>query len=101
MSPAARSQADGPEVRIDRLTLQVTGLDEAAARTLARLVAEGLAAGLPAMAGGDLGQVRIQVTARATEQGSPGPLARRIAAELGRALARGRDPGAPGGEAAR
>jgi PPE-repeat protein len=34
-----------PNIRIDRLSLRVTGLDEDAARDLARLVAEGLAAG--------------------------------------------------------
>jgi hypothetical protein len=35
------------DIRIDRLSLRVPGLDEDAARDLARLVAEGLAADLP------------------------------------------------------
>lgn len=94
MSPAAGHPADGPEVHIGRLTLRVTGMDEGAARTLARLVAEGLAhAG---MAGGDLGLVRIRLTA---EPGRPDLLAGRIADEVGRLLAPSQHPGA--GEAPR
>ena len=89
MSPAAGRPADrGPELRVDRLALQVTGLDEGAARTLGRLVAEGLASGLPAAAG-DLGLVRIQLTADAAEQGRPELLARRIVEEFGQIMRRG------------
>jgi hypothetical protein len=99
VSPAAG--ADGRELHIERLALRVTGLDERAAGMLARLVAEGLGSGLPGAAGGDLGRVRIQLTADAAEQGRPDLLARRIAGELGRILARGQGPGAPGEEAAR
>jgi hypothetical protein len=84
------------DFHIDRLTLRVTGLDEEAARTLAGLVAEGLALH---GAAGDLGRVQIQLTADAAEQGRPDLLARRIAGEVGRVLGRGQGPGA--GEAAR
>jgi hypothetical protein len=100
--PAESGPADpGAEVRVDRLALRVTGLDERAARALARLVAEGLVPWLPELAGGDLGQVRIRVTADAAEQGRPELLARRIAGELGRVLGHSRDPGYPDEEAAR
>jgi hypothetical protein len=101
VSPAAGPADPGPEVHIDRLALRVTGLDESAARTLARLVAEGLVPGLPELAGGDFGRVRVQVTADAAEQGRPELLARRIADELSRVLGHGRDPGYPDEEAAR
>ncbi len=107
MSPAARFPADGPgpgtaepAVHIDRLALRVAGLDEAAARTLARLVAEGLAPDVLRSAGNaGLDHLQIEVTASAADQGKPDPLARRIISELGRVLARGRMPGGPGGEA--
>jgi hypothetical protein len=100
MIPAARLPAGlGPEVYIDRLALRVTGLDEAAARALARLVAEGLAPGLPELAGSSLGRVRLQVTAGAAEYESPELLARLIAGELSRVLGPGQDPGYPGEEA--
>ncbi len=113
MSPAGRSAdgagadgrgrlspgAHGPDVHIDRLALRVTGLDEGAARTLARLVAEGLPPGVLGPAASDgLGRVRIQVTADAAEQGKPDLLARRITSELTRILARGQGPGYPDGE---
>ena len=99
MSPAAG--VGGRDLHIERLALRVTGLDEGAARLLARLVAEGLVPGLPGAAGGDLGRVRIQLTADAAEQGRPDRLARRIAGELGLILGRGQGPGARGEEAAR
>ena len=41
--PRPGAGAAEPAVHIDRLALRVAGLDEGAARTLARLVAEGLA----------------------------------------------------------
>jgi hypothetical protein len=83
-------------VRIDRLALRVAGLDEGAARALGRLVAEHLAAGPPRSAGA-VGAGRLQVVVRpaADELDKPDLLARRIADEIGRALARG----GPGGEA--
>jgi len=95
VSPADRDS--GAEVHVGRLALRVTGIDEAEARTLGRLVAEGLSGSLPAAAGDGLGRVRIQLTADAAEQGSPELLARRIGGELGRILMRGQAPGYPGG----
>ena len=86
-------EARGPDVRIGRLALRVTGLDEEAARTLAGLVAEELPSRLTGPDAGrvtgdqHLGRVRIQVTADAAEQGQPDLLARRIAGELARILA--------------
>jgi hypothetical protein len=104
MSPAAGSgggDAGRTEVRIDRLALRVAGLDEDAARQLARLVARGLAAGtfLPAGAG-TLDSLAVQVQAGADGQASPDLLARRIVGEIGRVLARDRAFGGPDGEAA-
>jgi hypothetical protein len=90
----------GPEMRIDRLAVRVTGLDEAQARTLARLVAEGITPGLPELAGGDLGRVRLRVSASAAQQGRPELLAGLIASELSRVLGLLEDPGYPGREAA-
>ena len=114
MSPAAGFPADGPgtgaagigpgaagpAVHIDRLALRVAGLDEGAARTLARLVAEGLAPGVLRSAGNaGLDHLQVEVAASAADQGRPDLLARRIASELGRVLARGRVPGGQDGEA--
>jgi hypothetical protein len=91
-----------PTVHVDRLRLRVAGLDEGAARALARLVAESLEPDVLGLAGtAGLGRLQINVTASAAEQGRPDLLARRIASELGRALARGRAPGSPDGEAVR
>ena len=87
--------AAGPAVHIDRLVLRVAGLDERGARTLARLVAEGLEPGLLSMAArGGLGRLRIEVTAGSADQGRPELLARRITSELGRILRPGQDGGA-------
>jgi hypothetical protein len=86
----------GPGVHVGRLALRVTGLHEDEARTLGHLVAQELQAGLLGAASqAHLDRVRIQVTA--DEQGRPELLARRIADELGRILARGQGPGHPGG----
>lgn len=92
--------AAGPAVHIDRLALRVTGLDEAAAGTLARLVAAGLEPGvLRLAANAGLDHLRIEVTPGAADQGRPDLLARRIISELGRVLERGRAPGGADGEA--
>jgi len=86
------------DIRIDRLALRVTGLDENAARALARLVAGGLTPGRLGPAGSSgLDQLRLQVQADA-EHGEPALLAHRIVDEIGRALARERAPGGPAGE---
>jgi hypothetical protein len=108
VSPAAGWRDDaaaGPDaagdVHIDRLVLRVAGLDEDAARALARLVAEGLAPGMFRSAGiAGLDSLRLEVTA-AADQGGPDLLARRIVDEIGRVLARDRVSGGPDGEAAR
>jgi hypothetical protein len=107
------SQVDGPaasalggaadpagDVHIDRLALRVAGLDEDAARALAQLVAEGLAPSmLRATGSADVASLQVEVQASVTEQEKPDLLARRIADEIGQALARGRVPGGPDGEA--
>ena len=87
------------EVRVGRLALRVAGLDEDAARALARLVAEGLAPGLLRPAGiAGLDSLRVEVQAEA-EDDTPELLARRIIGEIGRVLARDRVAGGPDGEA--
>ncbi len=93
-APAGPASAAG-DVRIDRLSLRVAGLDEDAARELARLVAQNLAPGMSPLAGTsaiESLQVRVQAAAG---KGDPGALADQIAAEIRRALARGR-PGQEG-----
>ncbi len=104
MSPAAGgpgSRAAGPasDVHIDRLALRVAGLDEDAARALARLVGEGLASGMLRPAGiAGPGSLRVVVQAGVADQGQPDLLARRIVDEIGRVLARDRVTGGPDGE---
>lgn len=106
MSSAARRGAGGPgaampagDVHIERLVLHVAGLDRDAALALARLVAEGLASGLPRSGGvASLDSLQVEVSAGA-DQGKPGLLARRIIDEIGRVRARGRAPGGPDVEA--
>ena len=100
-APADRTGQPGPpaEIRIDRLALRVAGLDEDAARSLARLVAEGLAAGLHrTAASAGLGGLRVEVTADATAQATPDLLASRVVAAIGRALAGDAGPYGPYGE---
>lgn len=90
--------ASGPEgeVRVDRLTLRVAGLDEGAARTLARLVAEKLAASLSPPAGAArLDSLRAEVRLGAGDQAGPDILAQQIADQVSRALARARAAGGP------
>ncbi len=86
------------DVRVGRLALRVAGLDEDAARALARLVAEGLAPGLLRPAGiAGLDSLRVEVRAEAGDD-TPDLLARRIVGEIGRVLARDRVAGGPDGE---
>lgn len=64
------------EVHVERLSLQVSGLDEDAARALSRLVAEGLVPVLGrASAGTGLDHLRVEVPSGPAPvgSGSPGP----------------------------
>jgi len=101
VSPLARRPAD-QDVHIERLALRVAGLDADAARALARLVAEGLAAGLqrPAAVAG-LDHLTIDVDGPGDGSQDIDALARRIVDGIGRALARDRITGGPEGETAR
>jgi hypothetical protein len=91
----------GGEIRVDRMALRVAGLDEDAARALARLVAEGLAPGLLRATGGaGLDSLRVEVQAD-TRDDTPDLLARRIVDEVGRVLARDRVSGGPDAETVR
>jgi hypothetical protein len=87
MSPAASNPGTGGDVHIDRLTLRVSGLDEGAARALARLVAERLTAGLlrPAGAAG-LDSLKVEVKPGDSDRAEPEALARHIADQVRRAL---------------
>ena len=87
MNPAASSPGTGGDVHIGRLALRVSGLDEGAARTLARLVAERLTADLlrPAGAGG-LDSLKVEVTPGASDRAGPDALAQHIADQVRRAL---------------
>lgn len=94
------------EVHVARLALRVAGLDEGAARELARLVATGLAESL-LRAGPDAGvpEIRVQLTAPggdspAGDAPAYDTLAQRIVDAVGRTLARDRATGGPDGEAA-
>ncbi len=88
-------------VHIDRLALRVSGLDEGAARTLARLAAERLAAGLLPSAGAEsLGSLRVEVRLSPGDETAPDILAQRIADQVGRVLARDRASGGPDAETA-
>lgn len=99
--PGARDAGQVGDVRIGRLALRAAGLDEDAARLLARLVAEGLTPSLLRSAGlAGIDSLRVEVQAGAAEQGSPDLLARRIVDEIGRVLARDRVSGGPEGEVA-
>jgi hypothetical protein len=102
VSPAAGPPARADDIHIGRLTLRIVGLDEDAAGTLARLVAERLAPSLlqlPGLAGVE--SLRTAVQAAATEQGNPDLLAQRIVDAIGRVLARDRVSAGPDGEVAR
>ncbi len=92
MTPAMHeprgSSPAGPELTIERLRLRAAGLDDAAARTFARLVAARLTPGLLRPAGGaGAGDVHVQVAARGGD--TPEQLAERTAAAIAAALARG------------
>ena len=98
-APGGGPAAQGADVRVDRLALRAAGLDEDAARQLARLVAEGLAPGLLRSAGlAGLDSLRVEIRADAVEEGNPDLLAERIVDAIGRVLARDRAAGGPDGE---
>jgi hypothetical protein len=79
-APSAAS-AQQPEVRIDRLVLDIPGLDPSHARALARGIAEGLA---KSGASGAHGAVTVSL---AEANGPPADLAVRIVAALMERLA--------------
>jgi hypothetical protein len=93
-SGPAASPGTGSDVHIGRLALRVGGLDEDAARALARLVARKLTADLlrPAGAAG-LDSLQVEVELTGTDRGEPDMLAQRIADQIGRVLARDRTSG--------
>ncbi len=93
MSAGARP---GPQLSIGRLRLRAAGLDEGAARELARRVAEGLAASLHLPPGVTaLEALRVEVTSGPDD--TPDILSRRIVDAVGRALARDRAPAGAAG----
>jgi hypothetical protein len=100
-NPGPRDAGAADDVHIGRLALRAAGLDEGAARLLARLVAQGLTPDLLRPAGlAGVGSLHVEVRASAADQGQPDLLARRIVDEIGRVLARDRVSGGPDGEVA-
>lgn len=84
----------GGHVHVDRLSLQVTGMDDDSARNLSRLVAEGLVPLLGrATAGIGLDHLRVDVPApnagQSAHTDTASLLAARILQGIGRALDRG------------
>lgn len=77
--------ADTAKLTIDRLTLHVTGFADNDARRLAQRIAEELAA-VPAPRRARLGTLQVQVTAAG--QSTVDELARRIALDVLRQIAR-------------
>lgn len=91
MNPAAAT------VDVQRLTLTVSGLDENACRTLARLVANGLVPALTrAEAGTGLDHLRVEIDGAGA--GTVDALAARIIDRVGRVLAHDRAFGPLGEE---
>ena len=96
MSPEPGFPGSGGEVHVGRLALRVAGLEEGAARTLARLVAEKLAATLSPSAGAArLDSLRAEVRLSAGDENKPDILAQQIADQVSRALARTGTAGGP------
>ncbi len=92
-APPSAGPAD--RLTIERLRLRAAGLDEGAARHLARLVGEALAPSLQLPAGTTAIQtLRVEVAAPAGE--APELLSRRIVDAIGRALGRDRAPAGAG-----
>jgi hypothetical protein len=99
MAPPGRSGARDPgTVHIERLILRAVGLDESAAQSLARLVAQKLAPGLlRSSATAALDSLRVEVQATSADAGRPDLLAQRVADQLAHELGRDRATGAPPG----
>jgi hypothetical protein len=94
-------QTPDPKVKIDRLRLKLTGLDEDAARQFARLVAENLVPGLTAAAAGGVDLFGGDLTVDVKQQPSPADregasTAQQVAAEVVAALLA--QAGPPAGE---
>ncbi len=101
LSSASTPQSAPPSavVTIDRLRLVVSGLDVGAAEVFARLVAEGLAAGLGRSSGtAGLDSLHLDVAVNSVQAGEPAAVARRVVDDVGRALARDRVTRGPDGE---
>jgi hypothetical protein len=76
-----------PATTIERLALRLSGVAERDAQRLALLIAEGLAASrLSPVPAGDIGTLRVQVTARSGDHLEQ--LAQQVVAEIMRELAR-------------
>ena len=76
-------QPSAPQVQIDRLVLDVPGLDPAHARALALGIAEGLAdAGRKAGALDGAGGEHAAITVRLADAGVPADLAAKVVAAL-------------------
>jgi hypothetical protein len=75
------------EIRVDRLTLKLSGLTEAQGRNLAMLITEGLAAATlkPDAAATQQG---VKVELKASASGDLGPLSDRVVSEVLRQLER-------------
>ena len=74
------------DLQVDRLTLRLAALSDADGRRLPHLVAEQLALASPSLPAGVVSQLRITIDAKPGEHVES--LARRIAAEMLRRLAR-------------
>ena len=84
------------ELAVERLRLQVQGIDEGAARRLAELVAQGLGPGLILPVGLEaLATLHVEVPAHPGEEADA--LGRRIVDAVGRALATAPSPAGSGG----
>ena len=81
MTDAPSRQQPTPDLRIDRLVLDIPGLDAAQGRALALRVAEGLAAA-GAMTGASGERAMISVPLAAGGGIAPGDLAQKIVAAL-------------------
>lgn len=82
MSDAQRSQMNAPELQIERLVLDIPGLDAARGHALALEIAERLAATGPDIMAGAPGEHATVGVQLADAAGTPSELAARIVAAL-------------------